>query len=78
MHVCIPQRRLTLFPPNLLPRFILDGFLICHVFECGLAPNPTSAQVGMVLNEALTMHADGDVKTITLSVAVVSCFTIST
>ncbi|RDX39675.1 hypothetical protein OH76DRAFT_1424161 [Lentinus brumalis] len=38
---------------------ILDRMLICHVYKCGLAPNPMMAQVGLVLNENVITSADG-------------------
>ncbi|KAI0713510.1 hypothetical protein C8Q76DRAFT_796470 [Earliella scabrosa] len=44
------------------------GLLVCETLECKLAPNPTVAQVGLVLDENITMKPDPDTMVVSLRI----------
>ncbi|KAI0744913.1 hypothetical protein C8Q76DRAFT_688185 [Earliella scabrosa] len=44
------------------------GLLICETLECKFAPNPTVAQVGLVLDENIVMKPDPDAMVVSLRV----------
>ena len=57
---------------HLLTGLRTDGLIVCEILECKLAPNPTVAQVGFVLDENVAMTPDPDAMIITLRLTSVS------
>ena len=58
--------------PHLIRFLGTDGLLICDVLECGLAPNPTTAQVAFVIDENIHMYLEPKSQIVNLSIEEVS------